>query len=206
MPNLTLPGYKYLGPGNSLDEGEPTNSADAIARQHDIAYDRAKTSEDIRRADREGIAAFASDRNIFGPTFGGIVGAAGLSAKYAVESFTGVLYPNMSEPKGVKRSFADSTSTDDVEDITMRESLNKEDNAPSTSMPSGSMDVINGMPVQSSAEATTYRKSWMITSESVNWRRGKHGPQLSGTVVNTAVTTANSANFFQTDSALDMYQ
>lgn len=33
------PGYKYLGPGNSLDLGEPTNAADALAREHDIAYD-----------------------------------------------------------------------------------------------------------------------------------------------------------------------
>jgi hypothetical protein len=32
------PGYRYLGPGNSLDVGEPTNEADALAREHDKAY------------------------------------------------------------------------------------------------------------------------------------------------------------------------
>lgn len=32
------PGYRYLGPGNSLDVGDPTNEADALAREHDIAY------------------------------------------------------------------------------------------------------------------------------------------------------------------------
>lgn len=32
------PGYKYLGPGNSLDQGEPTNPSDAAAKEHDEAY------------------------------------------------------------------------------------------------------------------------------------------------------------------------
>lgn len=34
----TLPGYKYLGPGNSLDKGPPNNANDAAALKHDIAY------------------------------------------------------------------------------------------------------------------------------------------------------------------------
>ena len=36
---LTFPGYKYLGPGNSLDEGEPVNYDDWVAFFHDIEYD-----------------------------------------------------------------------------------------------------------------------------------------------------------------------
>nr|QKN88779.1 MAG: capsid protein [Dependoparvovirus sp.] len=36
---LVLPGYKYLGPGNGLDKGEPVNAADAAAREHDKGYD-----------------------------------------------------------------------------------------------------------------------------------------------------------------------
>nr|WDW25765.1 MAG: replication-associated protein [Canine parvovirus] len=36
---LVLPGYKYLGPGNGLDKGEPVNRADAVALEHDKAYD-----------------------------------------------------------------------------------------------------------------------------------------------------------------------
>lgn len=36
---LVLPGYKYLGPGNGLDKGEPVNNADAAALEHDKAYD-----------------------------------------------------------------------------------------------------------------------------------------------------------------------
>lgn len=35
---LTLPGYKYLGPFNSLDNGEPTNASDQAARKHDAMY------------------------------------------------------------------------------------------------------------------------------------------------------------------------
>ena len=34
----TLPGYKYLGPGNSLDKGPPNNHNDAVALEHDVAY------------------------------------------------------------------------------------------------------------------------------------------------------------------------
>ncbi|GLE06871.1 hypothetical protein PINS_up016540 [Pythium insidiosum] len=37
---LTLPGYNYLGPFNSLDNGEPTNQSDAAARDHDREYGR----------------------------------------------------------------------------------------------------------------------------------------------------------------------
>jgi hypothetical protein len=33
------PGYKYLGPGNDLNRGEPTNAADALAKTHDENYD-----------------------------------------------------------------------------------------------------------------------------------------------------------------------
>lgn len=35
---LVVPGYKYLGPGNGLDKGEPVNQADAAAQRHDQAY------------------------------------------------------------------------------------------------------------------------------------------------------------------------
>lgn len=30
--------YNYCGPGNSLNNGEPTNASDAACRQHDIDY------------------------------------------------------------------------------------------------------------------------------------------------------------------------
>jgi hypothetical protein len=36
---LVLPGSRYIGPGNSLNAGTPTSSADAAARLHDLDYD-----------------------------------------------------------------------------------------------------------------------------------------------------------------------
>lgn len=38
MFDLTLPGYKYLGPGNKLDKGPPTDYNDWIAYVHDLGY------------------------------------------------------------------------------------------------------------------------------------------------------------------------
>ena len=38
MWDLSLPGYKYLGPGNPLDKGLPNNWNDLIALIHDIGY------------------------------------------------------------------------------------------------------------------------------------------------------------------------
>lgn len=38
MWDLSLPGYKYLGPGNKLDKGKPTNYNDLVAYIHDIGY------------------------------------------------------------------------------------------------------------------------------------------------------------------------
>lgn len=36
---MSAPGtYNYCGPGNSLDNGEPTNGSDAGCRQHDMDY------------------------------------------------------------------------------------------------------------------------------------------------------------------------
>lgn len=38
MWDLSLPGYKYLGPGNSLDKGSPESWNDLVAYIHDIEY------------------------------------------------------------------------------------------------------------------------------------------------------------------------
>jgi Phospholipase A2-like domain len=39
IPDLTLPGYNYLGPGNELNKGNPTNKSDSTAQGHDYGYD-----------------------------------------------------------------------------------------------------------------------------------------------------------------------
>lgn len=38
MWDLSLPGYKYLGPGNKIDKGTPSNFNDFVAKIHDIGY------------------------------------------------------------------------------------------------------------------------------------------------------------------------
>lgn len=43
-----IPGYPHVGPGNQILE-EASNSPGNITRDHDIAYDRVKTEEDIRK-------------------------------------------------------------------------------------------------------------------------------------------------------------
>lgn len=44
---LIFPGHKYLGPGNKIFCGTPVDSDDLIAQEHDLAYERAETKEDI---------------------------------------------------------------------------------------------------------------------------------------------------------------
>lgn len=52
---FTAPGgYRYCGPGNDLDEGNPINASDFACRQHDIDYDRFRKEKDAGRiSDKE---------------------------------------------------------------------------------------------------------------------------------------------------------
>jgi len=50
-PMNIVPGFNYLGPGNSMNRGAPINLADAAAQEHDEAYDIAADQEDIATAD-----------------------------------------------------------------------------------------------------------------------------------------------------------
>lgn len=104
MPQFTLIGHRYLGPGNPLDNGEPVNSADRIAQQHDFEYSRAKTKEDIFNSDRRAIANFVDD---FAnkPSIGNIVGIAGLSIKHGAEKILDrVIYPPIAGNYGTTKS------------------------------------------------------------------------------------------------------
>lgn len=96
MPvKLIFPGYKYLGPGNKLDEGEPVNDVDNIARNHDFQYSAAVDKEDIFNSDKQAISNFASS---FAnkPTFGAAAGVLGLGIKHLTEKSIGrVIYPQL---------------------------------------------------------------------------------------------------------------
>jgi hypothetical protein len=52
---FTAPGgYRYCGPGNSLDAGDPINASDSACRQHDLDYDNFKKQKDKGRlSDKE---------------------------------------------------------------------------------------------------------------------------------------------------------
>lgn len=107
--------YKYAGPGNSLNRGPAYDLVDETARQHDIAYNKAKSPEDIHKADKqflteagnyvaEGIAGKGS----ISQTIGGIVTGTGIGIKHLAEKATGnIIYPPMAPPK---RASADSSS------------------------------------------------------------------------------------------------
>ena len=90
-----LPFHRYIGPGNKSDNGEPVDEDDRIAKQHDIKYDNAKTEQDVRKADIEAIVLFR--KNWLDGNWHSLIGDIGLSLKYAVESVTGVIYPDVQE-------------------------------------------------------------------------------------------------------------
>ena len=93
MPKLTLPGYKYLGPGNKLNIGKPVNEADSIAERHDWEYNSAKHQEDILESDNKAIDDF---RNSFleKPNIGSAAGYLGLGIKHNFEkAINKVVYP-----------------------------------------------------------------------------------------------------------------
>lgn len=94
------PPFKYLGPGNSLDRGTPYNDIDADAKEHDHAYDTAKTQDEVRASDIkllsqssdhivEGISGSGSISNTVGAALAGI----GIGGKYLTEKAIGVQYP-----------------------------------------------------------------------------------------------------------------
>ena len=91
-PIITLPDHNYLGPGNSINTGEkPIDKDDLGAFNHDLDYNKAKTSEDIREADREHILNTLED--IQRGDIHSIISGAGIATKYGIESITGVQYP-----------------------------------------------------------------------------------------------------------------
>lgn len=42
---LTLPGYKYCGPGNPLEGQAPVNELDAVCMEHDYCYEEGEKHE-----------------------------------------------------------------------------------------------------------------------------------------------------------------
>lgn len=91
-----LRGHHFIGPGNIVGFQPPVNEADAVAKEHDIAYGNAKTAEDVNKADEEAIKGFQAAGGVSGH-----IGATGLRIKTGVEKITGVLYPSLTGKKWV---------------------------------------------------------------------------------------------------------
>jgi hypothetical protein len=100
---FTLPGHNYEGPGNSLNNGEPTTETDAFARKHDLAYAWASYQKVIGKLNDSAFEAaihaadeeFASNCNLVSTD--GFMGWVGIRAKKFVEHFTGLIYPSKGE-------------------------------------------------------------------------------------------------------------
>ena len=108
----TLPGYRYIGPGNPVYTGDDAtlSEPDKVAKEHDIEYSRiattSKTEEELRsetdKADTRAIQQFWDKSDISGqlikgefPNFGAFIGASGLYLKRAYERQFGQVYPSI---------------------------------------------------------------------------------------------------------------
>lgn len=79
-----LPGYRYLGPFNPIDNGEPVNKADRAAKKHDLAYDQyLKSGKNpylyYNKADSDFVKELEGDYSA-----GGIVGRLAFGIKRAI--------------------------------------------------------------------------------------------------------------------------
>nr|QTZ83186.1 MAG: putative VP1 [Periparus ater parvoviridae sp.] len=102
---LTLPGYKYLGPGNSTNLGTPNNEVDAIAYWHDKAYEHAKSKNEIFDADKWARKHFG-DEFYKHPSVGAALGWIGMGTKNIIEEniIGDSVYPSMPKRKGDPQS------------------------------------------------------------------------------------------------------
>jgi hypothetical protein len=107
---FTVPGFNYLGPGNPLDNGPPTNRVDEVARQHDLRYSEAQLlfeqnhdSEEVFKYIQEADDSFLVDLSEIEPTsytesFGKIIGKTGIGLKRGVENILHTtLYPSLNK-------------------------------------------------------------------------------------------------------------
>ena len=102
---VSFPDHHFIGPGNTVSDTKPIDEDDHIAKDHDIAYENAKTQEDIQKADGKSADEFFNDV-IENKNPHSAIGYIGLKTKQAVESVVGVQYPaNLpsSHPAGMGR-------------------------------------------------------------------------------------------------------
>lgn len=105
--DATAPGYKYLGPGNDLDKGEPNSAVDADAKIHDEQYSQAKDVDDVISADNDFVDKM-NDHIVDGintlnnpsDTVAAVVGSGVIGVKNGIQKLSGsVIYPNVAPPR-----------------------------------------------------------------------------------------------------------
>lgn len=104
---IVLPGYRYLGPGNSLNRGPPVNALDAAAKKHDEKYhkiteyfkktkNRKVFEQQVAEADEEFIeevATYAPEGTY--DTIAKWLAYGGIETKHIAEKYTGIIYPRV---------------------------------------------------------------------------------------------------------------
>lgn len=100
---FNFPGHKYLGPGNSLDRGDPVDADDAAAQKHDQSYQEQLEAGDnpylkYNHADREFQEALKGDTSFEGNLARGL-----FEAKKLVAEPLGLVEPELAPPSGRKR-------------------------------------------------------------------------------------------------------
>lgn len=84
MPRIHFPYHNYLGPGSDNFNQQPVDEDDAIARSHDLDYDKASSDNDIFKADKQArdefFTSFVHSGNVHS-----LIGGLGLGAKNLVE-------------------------------------------------------------------------------------------------------------------------
>lgn len=89
------PGHQYLGPGTDIKVAkEPVDTDDEIAKSHDLEYAKAKTYEDIQRADDKAIGSFDKDFEKTGSIHSKIASTL-LGVKRTAEEIVGPIYPKV---------------------------------------------------------------------------------------------------------------
>jgi len=93
-------GYRYCGPGNDLEAGEPINASDSLCRQHDIDYSNfAKQKDKLTKEELKNLVRESDDRLVSGlqslkdRDLGSRLAEYGIRAKKALEDW-GVISPD----------------------------------------------------------------------------------------------------------------
>lgn len=128
-----LPGHNYIGPGNELNAGEPIDSDDYIAQQHDSRYESARSVQEVREADSDAIHDFLLDS---ADNIHSAVGYFGLKAKSVIENLVGHQYPPL--PKGPKGEMSGKERIDEY--FPVASSSNKRQRGPDSQIDSPMSD------------------------------------------------------------------